>query len=59
MKIRVTINLKQADENFDKCITHMLDGDGVGHVTEKGVLFWYYKSPTTLVEFEDVEVLEK
>ena len=59
MKIRVTINLKQADENFDKWITHMLDGDGVGHVTKEGVLFWYYKSPTTLVEFEDVEVLEK
>ena len=58
-KIRVTINLSNADESFNEWIQNVLNGNGVGHVTEEGVVFWYYKHPNTLVEFQDVEVLEE
>jgi len=58
-KIRVTIDLDSADDSFTEWGYDVLDGRGVTGVNKEGVYCDVYQVRNTLVEFEDVEVLEE
>ena len=58
-KIRVTIDLEQADDSMREHLSEQAMELGVHGCDKDGVYHMYYGSRTHLVEFEDVEVLEE
>jgi len=59
MKIRVTIDLDQADENMSNHLSEQSMQLGVHGCDKDGAYHMYYHSRTDLVVFEDVEVLKE
>lgn len=59
MKIRVTIDLDKADESMHNLFSDQSYTMGVFGCDKEGSYHMYYKVRSDLVEFEDVEVLEK
>lgn len=59
MKIRVTIDLDKAKETMQDHLVEQAMEIGVHNCDNDGVYHMWYGDRTDLVEFEDVEVLEK
>jgi hypothetical protein len=57
-KIRVTIDLNEADSSMHEHLADQSMELGVHGCDENGIYHMYYQSRTDLVEFTDVEVLE-
>ncbi len=58
VKIRVTINLDQADDSISELFSEQSLQLGVFGCDKEGAYHMYYHSRTDLVKFEDVEVLK-
>ena len=56
-KIRVTIDLNEADSSMREHLTDQSMELGVHGCDENGAYHMYYQERTNLVEFTDVEVL--
>jgi hypothetical protein len=60
MKIRCTIDIDEADQMFSEHYGEATNYNaGSGGVDEKGMCVYWYGTPHYLVEFKDVEVIEK
>jgi len=59
VKIRVTIDLDEADESISELFSEQSMQLGVFGCDKEGAYHMYYHSRTDLVKFEDVEVLEQ
>ena len=58
-KLRVTIDLDKAKDSMGEHLMEQAMELGVHGCDKDGAYHMYYGSRTDLVEFEDVEVLEK
>lgn len=59
VKIRVTIDLDKAEESMSSLFSDISMSVGCFGCDKDGAYRMYYKDRTNLVEFEDVEVIEK
>lgn len=57
-KIRVTIDLDDADNTFNRCYGEATDYNGYAEVNYEGACVYWYGSPHYWIEFKDVEVIK-